>query len=288
MWQAPTPAEIVQWISRYKATGAEYEKVFLNLVAEETKVIEILDSSDRVKKRREIVSDLLVWQPSRTSQGQTAEYRDVRSVDGKPVKNRDKRMLDLIRQAGKTDSIEKELARIVGEGTRYDRDCSVDNTTIYSGSFTLRDHVRFEWVGRDQIGGSEVVIIDYREVGSTVVTMPSYWKGMGLSAIFARGRLWLDATTSQLRQERFEVVGVHPAASEPLTLFRVKRENIQRDDSLGILTPKRIVVDFFDDLKTQKNKAPVFGGVCRTTLTYGSFRRFGATAQIETIASPER
>ena len=121
-----------------------------------------------------------------------------------------------------------------------------------------------------------------------MVTMSNVWKGMGLSAIFARGRLWLDATTFQLRQERAEIAGVHPAASEPLTLMRLQRENIQTDDSLGILTPKRIVVDFFVGPKTQKNMAPVFGGVCRTTLTYGRFRRFDSTTQIQTIAPPER
>ena len=58
-----------------------------------------------------------------------ATLRDVRSVDGKPVNNRDKRILDLIRQASKTDSVEKELARINREGQRYDLDFSVTNTT---------------------------------------------------------------------------------------------------------------------------------------------------------------
>jgi hypothetical protein len=116
-WQAPAPAEVDQRIARYKATGEEYSKVFLNLVADETKVIEIFDSSGRVNKRREIVSDVLVYQSSRSSGEQTTELRDVRSVDGKPVNNRDKRILDLIRQAGKTDSVEKELARINREGS---------------------------------------------------------------------------------------------------------------------------------------------------------------------------
>jgi len=64
---APTSAEIDQWIARYKATGAEYAKVFLNLVAEETKVIETFDSSGRLDKRHEIVADLLVYQPSHNS-----------------------------------------------------------------------------------------------------------------------------------------------------------------------------------------------------------------------------
>jgi len=286
-WQVPTPAEVYHWIDRYKATGEEYMKVFLNLIAEETKVIETLDPSGRAIKRREIVSDLLVYQPSSRSLVERTELRDVRSVDGKPVNTRDKRILDLIRQAGKTDSVEKEFALIRRENQRYDDDCSVNNTTVFPGWFSLRDHFRFEWVGRDQIGGNEVVIIDYREVGRTMLTMSSQQKQMGLSSIFARGRLWLDATTAQLRQERAEIAGVHPAVSEPVTLMRVQRENISSDSSLSILTPKRIVIDMFLPRKTPKIKPPAVGGVCRTTLTYGRFRRFEVTTD-QKIAPPER
>jgi hypothetical protein len=284
MWQAPTPAEMDQWITRHNATRAEYSKVFLNLVAEETKVLEIFDSSGRLDKRREIISDLLVYQ---SSGEQTAELRDVRSVDGKAVNNRDKRILDLIRNAGKTDSVEKELARIDREGHRYDLDFTVSNTTVSPGCFVLRDHFRFEWVGRDRIGSNDVVIIDYREEGPSMATMSSRDKQMGLTALLLRGRLWLDATTSQLRQERCEIAGVHPALSEPVTVVRVQREHINTDNSLGILTPKRIIVDYFQPVKMQKNKPPVFGIVGRTTLTYGNFRRFDVTAH-QTISPPER
>jgi hypothetical protein len=283
-WQAPTPAEIDLWIARYKSTGDEYAKVFLNLVAEETKVIETFNSPGRLDKRREIVSDLLVHQSSRDSGGRVAEYRDIRSVDGKLVKSRDKRILDLIRRADNADSTEKEIALINRESVRFDIGCNVYNTTVHPASFDIfRDHFRFEWVGRDQIGGSEVVIIDYREVGPSMIALNSEFKKYGLTAVFVRGRLWLDATTSQLRQERAEVAGVHPAVSEPVTVVRLQRENANTDNSLGILTPKRIVVDWFRPWKTQKNQPPAFSPICRTTLTYGSFRRFGVTT---TVASP--
>jgi hypothetical protein len=48
------------------------------------------------------------------------------------------------------------------------------------------------------------------------------------------------------------------------------------------------VFDHFQPQKTQKNKPPVFGIVGRTTLTYGKFRRFDVTTQIQTVAPPER
>jgi hypothetical protein len=283
--QAPTAGEVDQWIARYKVTGDEYAKVFLNLVAEETKVIETFDSTGRLSNRREIVSDLLAYQSPRSAEGATAELRDVRSVDGKPVKNRDKRILDLVRQVGKTDSVEKEIERINRESHRYDGKYRDMYTTVYPGSVKFRDKFRFEWVGRDRIGGNEVVIIDYREMGSNPIA--SFWKQMGFSTVFSRGRLWLDATTAQLRQERYELAGIHPAVSEPVTLLRLRRENTNGDYSLGILTPQRIEIEHFFPPKTRKNLPPAFDLVNRSTLTYGRFRRFDVTAQ-QTIAPPER
>ena len=129
------------------------------------------------------------------------------------------------------------------------------------------------------------MMIDYSEVGSSVIA--PYYKRMGLSSVFSRGRLWLDATTSQLRQERYELAGVHPAVSEPVTVMRLERENTNGNNSLGILTPKRIVIDQFVPRKTQKNQPPVLGLVCRTTLTYSTFRRFDVTTH-QTIEPPER
>lgn len=132
------------------------------------------------------------------------------------------------------------------------------------------------------------MIIDYREVGSSMIPLSSgFAKGMGLSAVFVRGRLWLDATMSQLRQERAEIAGVHPAVSEPVTVMRLQRENINTDNSFAIPTPKRIVIDIFHPWKTQKNQPPAFLPICRTTLTYGTFRRFDVTTH-QTIAPPER
>ena len=80
------------------------------------------------------------------------------------MKNRDKRILDIIRQAGKTDSVEKEIALINRESLRYDDGCSWNNTTVHPGSVPINDHFRVEWAGRDQIGGSEVVSIERQKV----------------------------------------------------------------------------------------------------------------------------
>src|SRR5262245_7996648 len=81
---APAPADIDALVTRFVTRAEQYEKVFLNLTAEEKRIVEIFDQTGRLDKRREIVSDLVVYQ-SRDSEKEKTEYRDVRSVDGKPI-----------------------------------------------------------------------------------------------------------------------------------------------------------------------------------------------------------
>src|SRR5215470_81708 len=105
---APSSAEIDAVITGVVNAAKEYEKVFRNLVADETRLVEVFDQSGQVKKRREIASDLVVY-PSSRDAAETAEYRDVRSVDGKAVEKRSKRALDVLTRASQSTSIKKEL-----------------------------------------------------------------------------------------------------------------------------------------------------------------------------------
>jgi hypothetical protein len=90
--QSPVPSsetlaqpDLDQLLDRYFARRDEYLLTFRNLVAEETKLLEVFRGSGEVDKRREIVSDLLVYRASGGGKETVTEYRDVRSVDGKAV-----------------------------------------------------------------------------------------------------------------------------------------------------------------------------------------------------------
>jgi hypothetical protein len=58
-------ADLERTVNRFFETAAQYEQTFRNLAVEETRLIEELDQSGRVMKRREIVADLVVYRTAR-------------------------------------------------------------------------------------------------------------------------------------------------------------------------------------------------------------------------------
>ncbi|MEO7192111.1 MAG: hypothetical protein ABI051_13750 [Vicinamibacterales bacterium] len=104
--------DLDRFVTRFLATTEEYQKAFRNLVAEETLTIEVYRASGELEKRRQIVSDLLVYHSSRDGSDATTECRDVRSVDGKAVAKHGERALKLFVNASKADS--DDLTRSAG------------------------------------------------------------------------------------------------------------------------------------------------------------------------------
>jgi hypothetical protein len=266
----------------------EYEKAFRNLVADETRLIEVFDQSGRIKKRREIVSDLVVYQSSRDAAG-TAEYRDVRSVDGKAVEKRSKRALDVLTRASQSTSTKKELDLINLEGQRYDRDLGY---SFYGGTarqpavrLADRQALRIEPAGREQTDGHEVVIVDYQEAAPSRshFNPPKFYDQNGFSSSLVRGRLWIDTATSQVRRARWEIAFVLPGQPELVPILR--QESSYTESRFGILVPERVVYEFFERAKPMKGKPPSFFRSARTTCVYGTFRQFGVDTQ-QTIQTP--
>ena len=63
-----------------------------------------------LKRRREVVSDLIIYQ-SQIDSSAVAEYRNVRMVDSKKVAGRDRRVQQLFGRLAKADSRKKEPRR---------------------------------------------------------------------------------------------------------------------------------------------------------------------------------
>ena len=279
-------ADLEPVLTRFFDTADQYAQMFRNLTVEETRVIEEFDESGRVSKRREIVADLVVYRPARSDADGTAEYRDVRLVDGKAVTQRGKRALDLITRATTSASLAEELRLINRETRRYELKWHAGNFTVWQiprPETTLRDSFRFNRVGPAQTNGHDVVELEYREVAprSGQPGIDDAYKGMGITAFFERGRMWLDAATYQLRRSRFEIAGVHPTLPAPIQLLGL--ESTYVESRFGILVPERIVVEYFENRKSKAK--PLFGLAARTTYTYGAFRQFGVTTD-ETVETP--
>ena len=285
----PSAAEIDRIVTRVLESSAAYLQTFRNLTAEETKDLEQFDKSGRVNKRRRIVADLLVYQAARGAE--PVEYRDVREVDGKPVKQRSERALTILQRAMSAASLERELQVIGRESQRYDFNYHVGGLTINQGSLgsKFRSAYRVDWVGREQLDGHDVVVLDYRLTTPMLLSSPflagldkGLFPSFGANAADIRGRIWADATTFQLRRDRWQIVALNPALPDPLIFL--KRESTYGESRFGILTPQRILYDFHGRTGGTKQK-PSITLTARITFTYGAFRRFDVATD-EAIAAP--
>lgn len=276
--------DVDRLVTRFLATTDEYEKTFQNLVAEETKSIEVFNESGSVEKRRQIVSDLLVYRSPGHGQA-TTEYRDVKTVDGKAVDNRGERAMKLVLRASSAASLEKELEAINRETWKYEFKRHLRGYAIHQGGVfkAHREAFQVTLAGRERIDGRDVAVLDYQQTGRVAGFLLHLPKEFGNPPRRHRGRLWLDAETGQSWRELWELVVSHPAVAEPLVMLREERS--YAPSRFGILVPRRIVFEWFTHFSHPKKGRPAFRLSERTTFTYDAFRRFEVTAS-EAIRVP--
>jgi hypothetical protein len=287
--RSPAPAAAVvpekvidldELAARSLAAVEEYEKAFRNLTAEETKVIEVFRPTGDIEKRREIVSDLLVYQSQSPRDGKTVatEYRDIRLVDGKAVKNRGERALTLLTKAARAESLDKELEAIDRETWRYEFRRHLRGFTISQAAVPKpSDKFHVEVAGREQIAGRDVIVVVYRQTRVSPAGTSNFPVPKELQAVpqLPRGRLWLDAETYQLRSSIWEIVVA--ATPEPYVLTHAESE--YGPSRFGILVPERIVFEWRQPFARLKNGRPAFGMSERATFTYGAFKRFDVATE---------
>jgi hypothetical protein len=290
--QPPQPAldqaGLTELIRSASLRISEYKAKFKDLSAEEEQKVEEYDGEGKLKRQRRVVSDLIIYQ-SQLDASLTAEYRNVRVVDGVAVTKREERLMNLFNRLAKSDSVRKELDRINRESQRYNLAVSSHGLTLNEG-LLLDENVRaafqFAVVGREQLDGRTVIVLQYQQVaqspGVTIkLSLPSVLKG---AEPLYRGRLWLDAETAQLRREERELTLQHPSLAHPLIFMRFEFEYV--GSRFGILTPQRIMVSTYSNGRTGADKLPelLLGG--KVTFEYSSFRRFDVSAPDASIEPP--
>ncbi len=285
-----TPAQLNELLTLAAARTLEYNSAFKNLTAEETQVVEVFNASGRLERRRQIVSDLIVYQ-SQLGEASATEYRNVRAVDGRAVSRRDERAVSLFARLNNARNVMEELRRIERENSRYDTDFRVRNLTINQGfalAENLRPALRFEVSGIEQIDGQNCIVVSYQQIAHR--NIESRLVGQ-LPAQFQppnplyRGRLWLDRQTAQLRRAEQELTINPPSARAPITVIR--SQYFYAASPYGILVPRRIVTEFFNQSRRRPDRTFELGLGGRITLEYAAFTRFGVTAQESNIA-PQR
>ena len=285
---APETAAPAELIMRAAARRQEYAEKFKDLTAEETQRIE--EFGDRgLKRRQEVVSDLIVYQ-SQLNSSAMFEYRNVRLVDGKPVAGRERRVEQLFGRLSKADSIKKELERISRESRRYDLNYSFYGQTVDQAltlDERLRPSFRFTVVGDERIDGHDVIVVRYEQVSHTPALdfkLSSLPKRLKDAESFHRGRLWLDRETARLRREEREIMVRHALLPTPLTLIKYEFE--YGDSRFEILTPTRITVSTYNRGRDLPGGGAELSLGGRVVFDYGKFSRFGVDTPDSRLDAP--
>ncbi|MDO8795799.1 MAG: hypothetical protein Q7J25_14400 [Vicinamibacterales bacterium] len=213
-------------------------------------------------QRRELVSDFLLvklpeidrWVP----------LRDVFEVDGKPVREREERLLKLL--TSPTDSSLVLAQAIVQESARFnigEVERTINMPLLALGFLDERQQPRFEFKVEREDGAvrAGAWMVTYREKEKpTVVTTPD-----GRS-LFASGTVWLMPSGEVVRTEiAFLDAGLNARITTTFSL----------DERFGVEVPRQM-----DELYTMRRSE------VRGHATYGRFRKFGVSSS-EVIPLPE-
>ena len=232
-----------------------YLSTFRNLISQETKTFTRYSKDGDVKKTKKVVSTFIVY-PSAKDENRIAEYRNIISVDGKPVGNPEARAKDFFERVVKSESSQAELKKIEDESSRYD-EIAVNGLTLFEG-VPLLEHLRqyfnYKLNGTEKIDGYDAYRIDYEQVRASRYisidesSVPSdgkmpviYELESGISGPAnerLRGTLWIDANTLQIRREKRQMTIQPENFARPVVA--ADNEFEYQNSDFGILTPRRI------------------------------------------------
>jgi hypothetical protein len=290
---AAQPLSVEAIVERAGAYVNRFADVFSNVVVEERYVQDVSGTaadSTRKTGHRELRSDVLLlkvggpleWRP----------YRDVFEVDGKPVRDRDDRLMALFQRPSASSF--QQAARIAQESARYNIGLTrrTINTPVLALLFlqqAIQPRFRFRLGRPDRATGADIDILEYREQ-----TRPTLIRGLTADDdmdLVATGRFWIDRATGEVRKSEL-VVAVFGMRANLATSF-------QRDERLGIAVPADMREEYqlqrSVELQGPTNKAEgaprVVHRIEQTTITgaatYSNFRHFEVTTDTA-IAPAER
>ena len=255
------------------ATSARrYRQAFQDLTTDETYTILTYDDEDRLTERRVFVNQLMVHRLTHSPGG--TEYRHILSVDGREAGDREERVQALARELANASSASEERELIDRESRRFGLAPRIRNVTLVTERFfEYSDREAFDTMvaGRETIDGLDFILVDYRQIRDIPRFRFDVRALSETAKVYARGRLWLEASTANLwREEAGLFVEGLPGFSEDPAFsqfeFQYTRSNY------GIFTPERFEV-------TQYQPREFFMSE-HITQEFSPFERFGADVQL--------
>jgi len=273
---APKPSAESSRLQDILARAADYLALFVsrfaNIVAEEkyTQDAKTYPNQGKGKTKTlvltrgmvrhvELVSDFLLV---RSREGnQLYSFRDVYSVNGEPVRDRQDRLVKLFVEP--TTTAGKDIEKIAYESARYtfggDRR-TLNNPLVAIGFLqsVYQPRFKFSLRGADPEVGKDVWMIEYEEKAR-----PTLIRMIPDGDLVSKGRFWIEEATGRVVKTEVTVLDTDTV----VTLFRF-------DDRFQIAVPYEMREDFWMG-------AEVVSGVA----TYDRFRQFSVNT-VESFDSP--
>jgi len=253
--RAPSVKELIPKATVY---SHHFIERFSNVVAEERYEQQIT----MPHRKRMLLSDFLLVKYPGDALWQT--FRDVAEVDGKPVRDRQDRMMKLFLEPSSS-----ALRRASELGRASARHNLVDVGTLSNPLLAIAilqsqyvDRFRFNLAGLDKKLGPNVRIVRFVEF-----QRPTILKLDAATDLFSRGLMWIEEDTGRVVKTELQVGG-------SINMIRVTTMFVF-DDDLGINVPA-----VMEDLYPRTT-----GGEFRGKATYGKFRRFEVKTE-ETVEKP--
>jgi hypothetical protein len=246
--QAPATAAppVIEQAGRYVEA---YVDAFSAVVSEERQVQKLVAPDGRVKTVRELTSDFLLV---KTGGAWPAVFRDVISVDGKSVRNREDRLRKLFLDDPKTAV---ELAKAIAkESQRYNIGLQrTGNSPLLPLIFLtprVASGVRFE------TAGARITFQEFRSPSVLARTT-----GQGRQDLMSRGSFEIDAQTGRVLAAEFVADGPPGVRS---ARFAVRYDT---DPKLDLSVPVEVTETYWRAEKPHDDRLEVHS-------TYSDFRRF--------------
>lgn len=281
-----TQSELSGLLDRAAKQVEQYAALFKDLTAEETKTTEIFNRKGEVTEKKTVLSDFFVYQ-SRFNHKVTYEYRPARSINGKPVANREENINKLFNNLGKSDTLKQEAEVLYEENRKGHLRYWYFNLTLVLGLALRKEEQRyfdFEIIGREEIEGRDTVVVGYswkelKPLNPHSLIGKRMHSDFKSGALRFRGRFWLDAETARMLRREHEQTLEFNDTKAPLVAIRMLHD--YAPSSYEITVPKRIVVDLFLDSWREKEGSRRLSRDCRITYEYGPFQRFSVTSKEE-------
>ncbi len=261
--QAAAPAaDVLPVLLKASDYVAAYVKALSSVVSEERYEQVLARKGDRytapITLSRTLLSDYLLVAVA--GSGGWMPFRDVYSVDGVPVRDRNDRLLKLFVEAP-ADAYRQAL-RIRDESSRYNlgsdvRDINVPTFALQVLDGEWRGGFTFKPRGREQTGDTDAAVVDFTEVGTPTLVADQAGKNVP-----ARGRLWIDPADGRVLRTLFE--------TRPFGVTNAIEVSFRYEPRMELLVPGVMIEHRRTGLETLDGKA-----------TYSNFRRFRVDTSME-------